>query len=106
MKIGSFKHKITIQTQATMPDGMGGNISTWEDEATVSAGIWPVSASEQVQAMQNVMTISHRIRIRYRSILKASSRIKYGERYFNIVSVVNPNEENRLLDLICKEATA
>jgi SPP1 family predicted phage head-tail adaptor len=106
MKIGDLNKRVIFQYQVKIPDGMGGNISTWEDEATVWAAIWPISASEQVQAMQNVMTISHRIRIRYRTILKPSWRICFGTRYFNIVSIINPDEKNQMLDLICKEASS
>ena len=83
---------------------MGGFVTSWVNAATIWAAIWPVSASEQVQSMQSTMTISHRIRIRYRSILRASWRIKFGLRYFNIVSIINQNEKNELLDLMCKES--
>ena len=106
MRIGDMNKRIELQYTTKVPDGMGGFINSFVTTATVWAGIWPVSASEQVQAMQNVMTISHRIRIRYRSVLKASWRIKYGERYFNIVSSVNPDEKCEYLDILCKEATA
>lgn len=85
---------------------MAGFTVTWVTLATVAAAIWPVSASEQVQAMGNVMTISHKIRIRYRSVMKASYRIKFGNSYFNIVSIVNPNMANKALDLLCKEAAS
>lgn len=84
---------------------MGGYTTVPKDEATVWAAIWPISASEQVQAMQTVMTISHRIRIRYRANIRPSWHIKYGTRYFNVVSIINPNEENEMLDLMVKEAT-
>ncbi len=104
MKSGDLKKRITLQYQTKAPDGMGSFTTTWVDHATVWAAIWPISASEQVQAMQTVMTMTHRIRIRYRSVLKASWRIKFGTRYFNIVSIINPNIENEMLDLMCKEA--
>ena len=86
-------------------NGMGGFITSYSTTATIFAAIWPVSAAETVQSMQPTMTISHRVRIRYRSVLRASWRIKFGLRYFNIVSVINPNEKNEMLDLMCKEAT-
>ncbi len=104
MRSGDLKKRITLQYQTKVPDGQGGFTTIWVDACSIFAAIWPISANEQVQAMQTVMTITHRIRIRYRSVLKPSWRVKFGTRYFNIVSIINPNEENEMLDLMVKEA--
>jgi len=103
-QIGQLNKRVEIQAPVSVSDGMGGSTESFNALATVWAAIWPVSATEQVQTMQNVMTISHRIRIRYRSGMLASYRIKFGTRYFNIVSIVNPNEKNEWLDIMAKEA--
>ena len=102
MKIGDLKHRITLQAPIKAPDGMGGFDNTWSDRDTISAAIWPVSAKEQVASMGAVMTMSHRIRIRYRSDVKANWRFKYKNSYFNIVSIVNPNMANKQLDIMVK----
>ena len=96
--------RVTLQHQTKVPDGMGGFTTTWVDAATVWAAIWPVSASETIQAAQATMTITHRVRIRYRSVLKASWRVSWAGRYFNLVSTIDPNMAHRWLDLMCKEA--
>jgi SPP1 family predicted phage head-tail adaptor len=98
--------RITLQYQTRVPDGGGGFTTTWVDAATIWAAIWPVSANDVTQANATVMVVSHRIRIRYRSVLKTSFRIKFGTRFFSIVSIINPNERNEYLDLLCKEAAA
>jgi len=84
---------------------MGGFTDTWTDAATIWAAIWPTSAKEIIAANATTMVVSHRIRIRYRSVLQAVWRIKFGNRYFAIVSIINQNEANEYLDLMCKEAT-
>ena len=104
MRIGSLNKRIMLQYTTKVSDDMGGFTSTWTNAATVWAAIWPISAREQVQSMKETMTISHRIRIRYRSVLKPDWRVKFGNRYFNIVSIINQNEKNEMLDLMCKEA--
>jgi len=104
MDAGSLNKRITIQYSTRVSDSLGGFTLTWADVATVWAALWPVSANETVQSNQQVMTISHRIRIRYRSILRPSWRIKYGNRYFAIISIINPEERNEWLDLMVKEA--
>lgn len=99
--------RITLQYQTKTADGMGGPaVVTWNDAATIWAAIWPVSANETVAANATSMVISHRIRIRYRSVLKASWRVKFGNRYFAIVSIINPNEAGEFLDLMTKEAAS
>jgi SPP1 family predicted phage head-tail adaptor len=83
---------------------MGGFSLSFVTAATIWAAIWPVSANEVVAANATSMVISHRIRIRYRSVLKSSWRLKFGNRYFAIVSIINPNEAGEFLDLLVKEA--
>lgn len=95
---------ITLQYQTKVPDGMGAFTVTWADAATIWAAIWPISANEQIQAMGQAMTITHRIRIRYRNTIKASWRISHAGKYFNIVSIVDPNMAHRWLDIMVKEA--
>jgi len=104
MRIGDLKKRVVLQYQSKVADGMGGFTVTWVDDATVWAAIWPVSASEAIQAAQATMTITHRIRIRYRAGLLASWRICWSERYFNIVSIIDPNMAHRWLDVLVKEA--
>lgn len=96
--------RIAFQSPVNTADGMGGFTVTWTDAATVWAAIWPVSASETIQAAQATMTITHRIRIRYRSGLMAYWRISWSSRYFNIVSIIDPNMAHVWLDILCKEA--
>jgi SPP1 family predicted phage head-tail adaptor len=103
MGIGDLKHRIVLQYQAKVADGMGGFVVTWVPDATVWAAIWPVSAGETIQADQTTMTITHRIRIRYRDGLKAAYRIAWAGRYFNIVSIIDPNMAHRWMDVLCKE---
>ncbi len=104
MHIGDLKHSVTLQYSTRVADGMGGFATTWNDAATVYAAIWPVSAKETVQAMGQAMTITHRIRMRYRANIRSSWRIKHGNRYYNIVSIINPNMERKWLDILVKEA--
>jgi len=96
--------RITLQYQTKIPDGMGGFTVIWFGSATVWAAIWPVSASETIQAAQATMTITHRIRIRYRAALSPSWRTSWAGRYFNIVSILDPNMAHRWLDVMCREA--
>jgi SPP1 family predicted phage head-tail adaptor len=106
MRIGDLNKRIDIQAQTRTPDGLGGFTVVYATIASqIAAAIWPVSASETVQAAMTVMTITHRIRIRFRSGLRASYRVSWAGRYFSVVSIIDPNTAHRFLDLMCKEAT-
>ena len=104
MKIGDLKNRIILQYKTRVPDGHGSFNESFVDACTIFAAIWPVSATETIQAGATAMVATHRIRIRYRTILKPYWRVKFGNRYFAIVSIVNPSEANKMLDLLCKEA--
>ena len=105
MEVGTLNKRIEIQAATRVSNDMGGFIETWGTIATVWAAIWPLSATETVQSMQTDMVVSQRIRIRYRSTFRPSWRLKFGNRYFNIVSILNPNERNEYLDILAKEST-
>lgn len=95
--------RITLQHPTKSPDGMGGFTVAWTSAGEVWAAFWPISANEIIQSDKPTMTVTHRIRIRYRSVVKASWRVFYAGRYFNIVSIVDPNTAHVWLDLLVKE---
>lgn len=104
MQIGHLNKRIILQCPTRTSDGMGSFTTVWAEDSKVWAAIWPTSAKEQIQSMKETLTVSHRIRIRYKSSVLSSWRVKFGSRYFNIVSLVNPEERNEWLDIMCKEA--
>jgi SPP1 family predicted phage head-tail adaptor len=106
VRIGDLKKRITLQSVSETPDAMGGMTQTWSDVAEVWAAIWPASAREYMAAQSNVMSVSHRIRIRYRSDITSAWRIYYSDagKYYNIVGIIDPNMRHWVLDLMCLEA--
>jgi len=110
MRSGDLKKVISIERHSSTSDGMGGVTEAWTDiisgtstATPIFAAVWPVSAKEHIQAMQEQTVISHRIRVRYRPGVSTAMRIKYGTKLFNITSVVNVGSENRMLDILCQE---
>ena len=102
--IGDLNKRVTIQYETLVPDGMGSFDSTWNDGDTIFAAIWPTSANQTIGSLQPLGTISHRIRIRYRSNFRSTWRLKFGTRIFDIVGpAINPSEKNEWLDLLCRE---
>lgn len=105
MQIGELNKRITLQYETKTSDSMGGYDTTWTDDLTVWAAIWPRSAKEIRRNEHPTMEISHQIRIWYHSTITTRWRIKYGTRYFNIISIINPDEKNSYLDILAQEVT-
>ena len=106
MRSGSLRHTIAIQVETETSDGMGGFLLTWNDVSglsSVSAAIWPLTAKESLDAMKLELQVTHKIRIRYRSGITAKNRIKFGTRYFNIISLINFEERGKQLDMLALE---
>jgi SPP1 family predicted phage head-tail adaptor len=105
MRIGDLTKRIDLEAPTKASDGMGSYDETWTTIATsVAAAIWSYSGKEMVQSMQTTGEVTHRIRIRYRSVLRTSWRVKFGNRYFSIVSPpIDFDMEHKYLELLCKE---
>jgi SPP1 family predicted phage head-tail adaptor len=106
MRAGNLRHIIDIQDTSMVSDGMGGWVETWatiSNGANLRAAIWPLRGSERIEAMKVEVAISHKIRIRYHSGITAEMRIKHGTRYFNIKSIIVPDERNIMVDMMAEE---
>ena len=110
MRAGNLRHTIAIQEETQTSDGMGGYTTSWSDVSgmgSVPAAVWPLKATERLDAMKLEHQLTHRIRIRYRSGIDASMRIYWSDKSktFNIISIINPDERNIMLEFLATEET-
>jgi len=99
-KIADYDKRIIFQKQSRVSNGMGGFTSTWSDATTkIWARILPTSAKESRLSDKETMTVSHTMSIRYRRDIRPSWRVKFKNRYFAIVGMVNPEEADEWLDI-------
>jgi SPP1 family predicted phage head-tail adaptor len=104
MNAGDLRHRIDLEAISSVPDGMGGSTDSFVAQYTdVPAAIWPTSTREIVRAGAETMVGTHNVRIRYLPGVSAAWRVKFASRYFSIVSIVNREERNVQLDLLCRE---
>ena len=104
MRIGELNKLIDIQYKTRVADGVGGFTETYATRFSgVFASIKPLTGIENLQANQMSMGLTHRIEMHYRGGIRPDWRIKYGNRYFAIMSIINVDEANRELQLLCKE---
>lgn len=105
MDAGELNKRVILQV-STKARTTGGDVTeTWTDYATVWAKIRPLRGREYYNAQQIQTENYVEITIRFRHNVTPEWRINYGRRYFNIETVINPDESNQYLELICTEET-
>ncbi|KRE33424.1 phage head closure protein [Paenibacillus sp. Soil724D2] len=100
---GSYRHPITFQKQSTTTNDYGEKIVQWDDIITVKAGVYPISGKDYISAVQVNSEITHKISLRFVPNITADMRVKFGSRLFTIIAILNFQEKDRELQLVCKE---
>lgn len=103
VQAGDLRHRIAIQTLNTTLDSMGGQPTTYTTVATVYGSIRPLSGRELFTAQAADADVTHEITIRNYSGLTPKHRLLHDSRAFNIESVRNIEERDRMMVLLVKE---
>jgi len=103
IQIGDLRHRVTFQKSNETSDGYKGHTVIWQDVVTVWAQVSPLSGREYFYAHQIKNVVSHRVRVRYRTDINVEMRIKHGDRYFKIESMIDMGERREFLEIICQE---
>lgn len=107
MNIGKLRHKITvhnlIETQSTVAGEM---VQSWSTEACVWAAIEPLQGRELFQVQQFQAKIDTKITVRYSdetTSITAKSMVNHstGDQDYFIETIINPDERNIELQLMC-----
>ncbi|MFG6367787.1 MAG: phage head closure protein [Lachnospiraceae bacterium] len=70
---------------------------------TVWASVEPTRGREYQEAQRIRPELTYKITTRYHKEVTSDMIIRFKERYFNIVSVINVKEKNEMLEIICIE---
>lgn len=97
-----FNKKITIQKPVETQGTAGGVVVMWEDFMTnIWASINPISGREYFAAKSAQAETTHHIDFWYIPGITSEMRVKYGNKIFEIESVLNVKEQNRVINLLC-----
>lgn len=97
-----WRHRVTVQSLTLVADNYGQQTETWSDLETVYAEIVTADQREPVNSTDAVVGDAPTMfRIRYATArdLTQKHRLKFGDRTYDIVSVVNRDERNRFFEL-------
>lgn len=103
MRAGNLRNYVTIQQPASDQDDRGEDTATWTTLGQVYAEILPIGAREIDVARGFAPTVSHRIRIRYRSDVTTLMRITFDSRTFAINGAVDQDGRKRELMIFATE---
>ena len=93
MRAGRLRHTISIEQISETQNDYGEAVKTWADYLTdIRAAIEPINGREYFAQDSRHAEVSTRFRLRYQEGITNKMRIKYGTRYYNIISVILPNE--------------
>jgi len=99
-----MRHRIEILEKSVTQNSAGEEVITWSGVGDYWASVEPIRGREFVEMRQGQAEITTRIRMRFRDGIKATHRVRYDGRLFEIQAPpINVNELNRELDLMCSE---
>lgn len=105
MQSGQLRHRVSIQhLSGSVSDGVGNVRQTWTDVYTdIPASIEPIASRELYAAEKTETKNSHKITIRYMDGINSKMRVVFGSRMFNIDGILNKDERNISLEMVCAE---
>jgi len=98
-----MRERITFQKKTETRNSFNEVEISYSDHVTVWSSVLPNAGTKYYQSLQATSQVSGEIHIRYRSDIEPTMRVKYGNRYLEIVSMVNPQERNHELLIYYKE---
>ena len=106
MYIGGLRKRIQILSRGDTQDNAGEMIPSWLLYVTLWGEITSPTGRELMAGQQIQANISHIVTVRWPGInyiITPAMRASYNGRFFDINAVLNVDERNRTLSLLCTE---
>ena len=102
MNAGELTHLIVLQKKSLTQDAELNSIITWLDWRTIWASPLPKTGREYYKLATVNSEITEAFKVRYIGFLGPHLRIKFRNKYFEIIEVINTDESNTELLLTAK----
>lgn len=103
MRAGDLRHQIVIQRYTETSNDFGEMVQEWATLSTQRASVNPISGKDIFSGAVLVNETTHKVFMRYVTDIKPNDRVLFDGRIFNITAVINKDEKNVSLELLCKE---
>ncbi|WP_119270860.1 phage head closure protein [Taklimakanibacter deserti] len=108
-RAGTLNKRVTFQHELRTPDGGGGFAREWSEIATVWGGFSPERGSERLEAGRLEGSLFGVLRVRSSPTtrtVKVADRVKIDGVDHQIRSISNPDQRNRMLDILVERGVA
>ena len=103
MDIGRTNKRITFCRYEEKENALSQMEQVLTEGKTVWASVEPTRGREYQEAQRVRPELTYKITTRYHKEITPDMFIKFKDRYFNIVSIINVKERNEMLEMICTE---
>jgi SPP1 family predicted phage head-tail adaptor len=101
--LNKLNKKLQFQVLNEVCNSDGSRNYIWVDSELLWGNIEPIKANcSEIFGKMNIVA-THLIVVRYNSNILPSQRIIFNNRHFYISYILNPNEENKYLEIYCEE---
>lgn len=101
---GQLRHRVKIVEPITTQNNLGEPIqSDVADLGSFWVSITPLTGRQLERARGTVETVTHEIRMRYTPLLTLKRQIQFGTRIFTVNYILNEEERNVSLKVLCTE---
>ena len=104
--IGKMRYRVKVENATNTRDAGGGLSQSYSPVTTIYANIKPMNANSIYRQWIVQEKVTHEVTIRYMKNISTNSRVSYGSRNFNIKGIINVDERDRFLKLLCEEGVA
>ncbi len=101
MRSGRLRNRLILQSKTETQSNTGSVTIGWSTQQTVWGGIEPLAGKEFLAIQQTQNEASVRIVMRYQSNIDETWRIVNGGRAYSIESIINENDRDRMLTVMC-----
>ena len=103
MDIGRTNKRITFCRYEEKEDELLQLEQILTDIKTVWASVEPTRGREYQEAQRIRPELTYKITTRYHKGITPDMLIRFKDRYFHIVSIINVREKNEMLEIVCTE---
>lgn len=103
MDIGRTNKRITFYRYEEKENALSQTEQTLTEVKTVWASVEPTRGREYQEAQRIRPELTYKVTTRYHTGIAPDMLIKFRDRYFQIVSIINVRERNEMLEIICTE---
>lgn len=100
------RHPVQIHTPTETRSSSGESIPTYARAEDIWASVEPLRGQELFLAQQVDAATTIRVRMRYTSTLAMTSRIVHEGRNLEVLSILNKDDRNVDLEVMCREDVA